>query len=156
MTDIVHESLKKMAVGTSIVLIGTVVSMFFEFLSRILIIRSTSTAEYGIFALALVILNIAVIIATLGLQNGATRQIAYYRGRNDLSRVYSSVVSSLELTAVAGWPYIHGRGCVLAFPALWTPGYTNPQGWLPLPGRAGVSIGTDRVRSVKMEEPPVQ
>ena len=115
MTDIVHDSLKKMAVGTSIVLIGTLVSMFFEFLSRILIIRSTSTAEYGIFSLALVILNIAVIIATLGLQNGATRQIAYYRGRNDLSRVYSSVVSSLELTAVAGWPYIHGWGCVLAF-----------------------------------------
>ena len=102
MTDIVHESLKKMAVGTSIVLIGTLVSMFFEFLSRILIIRSTSTAEYGIFALALVILNIAVIIATLGLQDGATRQIAYHRGRGDLERVYSTVVSSLELTAVAG------------------------------------------------------
>jgi len=102
MTHIVHESLKKMAVGTSIVLIGTIVSMFFEFLSRILIIRSTSTAEYGIFALALVILNIAVIAATLGLQNGATRQIAYYRGRGDLSRVYSTVVTSLELTAVAG------------------------------------------------------
>ena len=102
MIDIVHESLKKMAVGTSIVLIGTLVSMFFEFLSRILIIRSTSTAEYGIFALALVILNIAVIIATLGLQDSATRQIAYHRGRGDLSRVYSTVVSSLELTAAAG------------------------------------------------------
>ena len=34
--------------------------------------------------------------------DGATRQIAYYRRRNDLSRVYSTVVSSLELTMVAG------------------------------------------------------
>ena len=102
MNDIVHESLKKMAVGTSIVLISTVVSLFFEFLSRILIIRSTSIAEYGIFSLALVILNIAVITATLGLQDGATRQIAYYRGRGDLSRVYSTVVSSIKLTAVTG------------------------------------------------------
>ena len=102
MTDIVHDSLKKMAVGTSIILIGTIVSMLFEFLSRILIIRSTSTAEYGIFSLALVVLNIAVIVATLGLQDGATRQIAYYRGRDDHERVYSTVVSSLELTAVAG------------------------------------------------------
>ena len=102
MTDIVHESLKKMAVGTSIIFAGTIVSMLFEFLSRILIIRSTSTAEYGIFALALVILNIVVIIATLGLQDGATRHIAYHRGRGDLERVYSTVVSSLELTAAAG------------------------------------------------------
>ena len=36
------------------------------------------------------------------MQDGATRQIAYYRGRGDLERVYSTVVSSLELTAVAG------------------------------------------------------
>ena len=106
-----------MAVGTPIVLIGTLVSMFFEFLSRILIICSTSTAEYGIFALTLVILNIAVIVATLGLQNGASRQIAYYRGRDDLNRVYSTVVSSLELTAAAGCHHIHSRGRVLAFPA---------------------------------------
>ena len=92
MSDIVHESLKKMAVGTSIILVGTIVSMLFEFLSRILIIRSTSTAEYGVFSLALVVLNIAVIVATLGLQDGATRQIAYYRARDDREHVYSTVI----------------------------------------------------------------
>jgi len=55
-----------------------------------------------VFRHTVFILNIAVITATFGLQDGATRHIAYYRGRGDLSRVYSTAVSSIKLTAVAG------------------------------------------------------
>lgn len=46
-----------------------------------------SQNEYGIFSLAWVILNIAAVIATLGFQQGAARQIAYYRGKTEAARV---------------------------------------------------------------------
>jgi len=43
--------------------------MFFGFLSFALIARFFSRAEYGVFRLALTILSVALVIATLGFQN---------------------------------------------------------------------------------------
>lgn len=101
MSDEVNQSLQKIAKGTGIVFIGTILGLFFQFVGRVLVARFFTQSEYGIFSLAFVVLNIAVIVSTLGLKEGATRQIAYYRGKSEFSNVQEVVFSSLKLTLIA-------------------------------------------------------
>ncbi|WP_175060120.1 oligosaccharide flippase family protein [Thermococcus sp. 2319x1] len=63
------KALQRIARGTGIVFAGTIISMFFGFLSRALIARYFSTSEYGVFNLALTVLSIALVIARLCFQN---------------------------------------------------------------------------------------
>ena len=73
------QALHKIARGTGIIFAGTVISMFFGFLSRAIIAREFSKAEYGVFNLALTVLSIGLVIATLGFQNALPREVAFYR-----------------------------------------------------------------------------
>ena len=57
--------------------------MLLGFVSRIIIVRYITQSEYGIYFLALVIISIFVTISTLGLPEGSTRYIAYFRGKNE-------------------------------------------------------------------------
>ena len=75
------QALQKIARGTGIVFAGTVISMFFGFLSRAVIARHFSTSEYGVFNLALTVLSIALVVATLGFQNALPRGVSFYRER---------------------------------------------------------------------------
>lgn len=77
-------ALQKIARGTGIVFVGTVISMLFGFLSRTVIARYFSTGEYGVFNLALTVLNIALVIATLGFQNSLPREVAFYKEKEPL------------------------------------------------------------------------
>ncbi len=54
--DDTSQALQRIARGAGIVFAGTIISMFFGFLSRALIARFFSRAEYGVFSLALIIL----------------------------------------------------------------------------------------------------
>ncbi|MCW3130231.1 MAG: hypothetical protein N2V75_09065 [Methanophagales archaeon] len=71
MSEIVNQSLQKIAKGTGIIFIGTIIGMLLGFVS----------SEYGIFSLALVLMSIFALISSLGLQSGVTRQIAFFRGK---------------------------------------------------------------------------
>ncbi len=101
MSEIVNQSLQKIAKGTAIVFFSSMISMLFAFGGRVLMARFFSQSEFGIFSLALVILNIAVIISTLGFQQGTTRQIAYYRGKADEAKVQGVISSSLKIAILA-------------------------------------------------------
>ncbi|AAL80906.1 hypothetical protein PF0782 [Pyrococcus furiosus DSM 3638] len=63
-------ALQRISRGTGIIFAGTVISMLFSFLSRAIIARNFSTSEYGVFNLALTVLSIALVIATLGFYYG--------------------------------------------------------------------------------------
>jgi len=65
--------------GTSIVFAGTVISMLFVFLTLAIIARTFSKAEYGVFSLALTVINISLVIAALGFPNALPREVAFYR-----------------------------------------------------------------------------
>ncbi|MBO8175043.1 MAG: flippase [Thermococcus sp.] len=93
------QALQKIAKGTGIVFVGTIISMFFGFLSRAIIARYFSTAEYGVFNLALTVLNIALVIATLGFQNALPREVAFYKEREP-SRVRDLISTALVIVAV--------------------------------------------------------
>lgn len=58
---------------------GTIISMLFGFLSRAQITRYFSVGEYRVFNLALKVLNIPLVVATLGFQSSLPREIACRR-----------------------------------------------------------------------------
>ncbi len=101
MAELLTESLKKIAKGAIIVLVGIAIGRLFGLATRIIIARYVSQTEYGIFALAFVILNILVLISGLGLQQGTARQIAYFRGKNDTEKVSRIMFSSIQIVTVA-------------------------------------------------------
>jgi len=96
-----HHSTKEIARGTFIILIGTFAGLFLTFLTRLLIARNWNESEFGIFSLAIVILNICAILSTLGMQNGASRMIAYTKGRNDIKKINIIFILSLSITLLS-------------------------------------------------------
>lgn len=101
MSEVVNQSLQKIAKGTGIIFIGTIIGMLLGFVSRIIIVRYITQTDFGIYSLALVLMNIFAVISTLGLQEGAARQISFYRGKNDSSKVRGIVLSALQIALIA-------------------------------------------------------
>ena len=101
MSENVNQSLQKIAKGTGILFTGTIIGMLLAFVSRVIIVRYTTQTGYGIFSLALVLMSIFVMISTLGLQSGVTRQIAYFRGKKDSKKVSGIVKASIQIALVA-------------------------------------------------------
>ena len=101
MSEIVNQSLQKIAKGTSIVFIGTIIGMLLGFVSRIIIVRYITQSEYGIYSLALVLVSIFVTISTLGLQEGSTRYIAYFRGKSEEGKIKGVISSSIKIALIA-------------------------------------------------------
>jgi O-antigen/teichoic acid export membrane protein len=96
------DSLAKITKGTGIALLGTLAALLLGFISRPMIARYGTEADYGVYSLALVILNICAVVATLGLQQGAARSIAYARGKNDSERVQKLIPASVQFGLIAG------------------------------------------------------
>jgi len=94
------DSIKKIARGTGIALIGMGAGLLCNFVVRLIVARYGLQADYGIFALALVVLNVAVTVAALGLARGTTRYIAYYRGKDDVAKVRITMTASIRLSCI--------------------------------------------------------
>jgi len=69
------QALQKIARGTGIIFAGTIVSLLLGFISRAMIARHFSTSDYGVFNLALTVLSIALVFATLGFPNSLPRKV---------------------------------------------------------------------------------
>lgn len=100
MSEIVNQSLQKMAKATGIIFAGTIIGMFLGFISNIIIVRYLSIGEYGLFSLALTVVGIAAALSPLGLTEGAPRYIAYYRGKGRDEKVAGVVSSTLLISLI--------------------------------------------------------
>ncbi len=101
MSEVVNESLQKIAKGTVIIFTGTIIGLLLGFISMIVLIRFTTRGEYGVYSLSFTILSIFVVISTLGLGDGSTRYIAYFRGKGDQRNVGSVISSSMKIALIA-------------------------------------------------------
>ena len=99
--ETLDHSLKKVARGTGIAIIGITLGLLFNFIAKLIIARYGLEANYGMFSMALAILTVAMMLACLGLHLGATRYIAYFRAKDDTAKVRGAISVSLELTTVA-------------------------------------------------------
>ena len=100
MSEIVNESLRKIAKGTTVVFTGTIIGLLLSFVGRIVLVRYTTQSEYGIYSLAFTILSIFVVISTLGLGEGSTRYIACFRGKGEDGNVRGVILSSIKIALV--------------------------------------------------------
>jgi len=102
MLEPLSDSLKKVARGTGIAIAGMLLGLLLQLIGRLIIARYGLEANYGIFSLALVVLNLGMVLACLGLQEGATRYIAYFRAKDDVAKVRGAISVSFQLaTAVS-------------------------------------------------------
>lgn len=101
MAEPLTDSLKKIARGTSVALVGTFLALLIGFVTRLIIARYGSEADYGIYSLAIVILTFALTLACLGLPEGVARYIAYFRGREEAAKIRGVISVSLQLAAAA-------------------------------------------------------
>lgn len=91
----------KIAKSAGFILISVLFASFLGFLIRWLIIQNYSSADYGVFSLALSILGIFAILGKLGLHEGVPRQIGNYLGKNKNEYAVGVVYSSLIITLLA-------------------------------------------------------
>jgi len=100
--NIVNISLQKIFRESGIIFVGMIIGMFLVFIGRIILIRVTSPSEYGIYSLALVLINVFSTISILGLGDGTARCIAFFRGKGDLESARNVVRSSLQIVLISG------------------------------------------------------
>ena len=96
-----NQSLQKIAKGTGIIFIGTIIGMLLGFVSRVILVRYITQTEYGIYCLALTVISIFVTISALGLGEGSTRDIAYFRGKNEEGKIKGVISSSIKIAIIA-------------------------------------------------------
>ena len=99
--ETINESLQTITKGAGITLFGTAAQMVLAMVTRIILMRYIARSEYGIYSLALTLLNILVSFSTLGTERGTARQIAFYRGKKDKSKVREVVFASLRVGIIA-------------------------------------------------------
>lgn len=97
MSEVINSSIKKIATGSLIVVIGTLFNLLFGFICRIIFVRYTSLTEYGVYSIAITIIGIFTTLATLGLDQGSTRYIAYFRGKEEKQNIQDIIYSSVIL-----------------------------------------------------------
>lgn len=102
MSVIIDRSIKKVAKGTVLVLAGTVVSSLLLFGIKILIVRATTTDEFGAYTLAVAVVSILTLVATLGINEGIARYVAIYLGGNNRSDADSLSRTALRIVLISG------------------------------------------------------
>jgi O-antigen/teichoic acid export membrane protein len=98
---VLDSSLKKIAHGTGTMMLGMSIGLVFQFSARPIIARYGTEASYGVFSLALAILNFVVMLACLGLYEGVTIYIARFRADGKPAKALSAVNASLILATIA-------------------------------------------------------
>ncbi|MGV9206355.1 MAG: oligosaccharide flippase family protein, partial [Promethearchaeia archaeon] len=84
------------------IFIGTIIGAFLSFLTQVFIARYFNSSEFGIFSLGLTILNICIILGTLGLRTGLSRQISYFRELGESKKMNSILFFSVVAAILSG------------------------------------------------------
>jgi O-antigen/teichoic acid export membrane protein len=93
---VVHDSARSATAGhmrgSSLLLVGRVLSLGVNFVVQVLIARYLSQTAYGAWAYALSLVVLGQTLATLGLDRGASRFLAVYDERKDYARLLGTIL----------------------------------------------------------------
>lgn len=103
--------------GAGIVFFGSVIGLCLRLLSKVLIARSVSISDFGIYSLASVVFSIAFVLSLLGLEEGTPRQIAYFRRTGKVNNIVSSslIISAISGIIVAALMFIYSDNMAIFF-----------------------------------------
>lgn len=94
------DSLKEIVKGSSIVLLGIILSKILGYAYRLLIAR-IGPEQYGLLSLGLSITGILTTIALLGLNLGIGRYVPFFIGKKDEKNVAFTIKESLKIACVS-------------------------------------------------------
>ena len=89
---------KKVGKGTAVVFAGSILGGLLGLIFRIVIVRYISSTEFGFLSLAVVIVNILVLISSLGFESSVPRYISYALGKKEYPKVWAAIRASLTIT----------------------------------------------------------
>ena len=102
MIDNASSELMKLARATGTIYMSSIIVMLLGFISVILVVRFTTQSEYGTYSLATTIISIIVLLSSLGLGEGVTRYIAYFRGTEETNKIRDTIASSVQIALISG------------------------------------------------------
>jgi len=95
-----NDALEKIVHGTFLAFAGIFISKLLAYTFRLVAARFGS-AEYGLLSIGLGLFNVLMIVALLGLNQGALRYVSFYRGKKDEARTKGTIISSLGISFVS-------------------------------------------------------
>lgn len=98
----VNESVNRIVGGSGIILAGTFLGMLLDILIKKVMTSYLSPADFGTYSLALTVISITGAVATLGLNEGVPRYIAFFRGRQEDQKVHELIISAILMGLIAG------------------------------------------------------
>ncbi len=87
-----HSETRKQVRGSSLLLIGRLMSLAVNFVVQILIVRYLTKADYGAFAYALSLVALGQSVITFGLDRAITRFIPIYEERKEYDKIFGTLV----------------------------------------------------------------
>lgn len=101
-SEIIDSSLRTAVKGTTIVLLGMVVSNLLWFLTKFLIVRNITAEELGLYSLVVATVSIISLMACLGIHEGATKYVAQFAGEGRKSDAESISKAALQVGMISG------------------------------------------------------
>lgn len=98
----VPDSINRIVTGSGVILAGTLIGMLLDIITKKVLTSHLSPADFGTYALALTVISITGAVATLGLNEGVPRYIAFFRGRHEEQKVHELIISAMLMGLIAG------------------------------------------------------
>ena len=95
-----EETLKQLARGAGIIFISTFLMYAIKFIYRIAIARYLGPEDYGLLSIGIMVLNVAILLSVIGLNEGLVRYMAFYRGKNEFGKVKGSLLAALKISII--------------------------------------------------------
>jgi O-antigen/teichoic acid export membrane protein len=115
--------------GTALVMAGAVTSNLLWFLSKVLIVRTTTKEEFGIYSLVLAILSMGTMLMLLGLPGGVARHIPLYLGQDrkeDAHHISRAAVTIGAATGTGAFLLLYALAGLLQEQVFYIPGLAGP------------------------------
>ena len=129
MSEIIDSSLKRAAKGVTLVLGSIAFSQLLWFFIKILIVRNTTKAEFGIYSLVLSILGILTTIVSLGIPSGVTRFVSIHHGEEkpeQADAISRAGVQMMLAAAPAAFFFLYFLSGPIARSVFYTPALSTP------------------------------
>lgn len=102
------DATKKQIRGSSLLLVGKVLSVGLNFASQVLIVRFLSTTDYGFWGIALAVVAFFQPFSTFGLKRAITRFIPIYHEREEFDKIFGTILLVLSTVLITGVVFIGG------------------------------------------------
>ncbi len=98
----VNDSVNRIVAGSGVILAGTFIGMLLDIITKKVLTSHLSPADFGTYSLALTVISITGAVATLGLNEGVPRYIAFFRGKHEEQKVHELIISAMLMGLIAG------------------------------------------------------